>query len=133
MDINEIKKLYESGHYQSKILIPSKVKEGYVFDEELSVRRNKELVVEHNKMVDDLRTKRNQDQNKLNNLLRSQVMTYMTDTYEITDSQASLVNAYVMSHYHSNMYDYFHYIDEVAELAELLVRDARLEILNCKK
>lgn len=133
MDINEIKKLYESGYYNSKILIPPEVKEGYVFDEELSVRRNKELVVEHNKMVDDLTTKRNQDQNKLNNLLRSQVMTYMTDTYEITDRQASLVNVYVMSHYHSNMYDYFHYIDEVAELAELLVRDARLEILNCKK
>ena len=46
-DISEIRQDYDNGRYRSNIVIPKKVTENYVFDEDLSVRKNREMVAEH--------------------------------------------------------------------------------------
>jgi hypothetical protein len=51
MDISEIRAKYDAGGYTYKIDIPKKVWDDHIFDEELSVRRNRELAKEHNDNV----------------------------------------------------------------------------------
>lgn len=59
MDINDIRKKFNDGGYTVKMNIPNKVADNYVFDEELSVKKNRELIIEHNKKVDKLRKEKN--------------------------------------------------------------------------
>ena len=53
-DISEIRQDYDNGRYRSNIVIPKRVTENYVFDEDLSVRKNREMVAEHNANIDKM-------------------------------------------------------------------------------
>ena len=61
MDINEIRKLYEEGHYKYKLPEEAILKIlplDYVFDENLSVKRNREMVISHNSLAEDQKIKK---------------------------------------------------------------------------
>jgi hypothetical protein len=120
MTIDEIRAKYDAGGYTYKVNIPSKVCSDHVFDEELSVKRNRELVLEHNDNVDQLRRDRNRIQHELDEQLTYDVIVYMMEYYDLTERQAKIVENFVYQHYHSSMSDYFGYIDAFADFAFLL-------------
>lgn len=121
LDIDEIRVNYNKGVYTYKADIPQKVKPDHVFDEELSVKRNRELAQEHNDNVDRLWQDRNRIQHELDERLIYDVVVYMMENYDLTEQQAKIVENFVYQHYHSSMSDYFGYIDTFADFAFMLV------------
>jgi hypothetical protein len=121
LDIDEIRVNYDKGVYTYKADIPKKVKPDHVFDEDLSVKRNRELAQEHNDNVDRLRRDKNRIQHELDERLTYDVIVYMMENYDLTEQQAKIVENFVYQHYHSSMYDYFGYIDTFADFAFMLV------------
>lgn len=121
LDIDEIRVNYNNGVYTYKADIPKKVKPDHVFDEELSVKRNRELAQEHNDNVDRLQRDKNRIQRELNERLTYDVVVYMMENYDLTEQQAKIVENFVYQHYHSSMSDYFGYIDTFADFAFMLV------------
>ena len=117
LDIDEIRNKYNAGEYTHKVEIPKKVKPDHVFDEELSVRRNRELVIEHNDKVDQMQRDKNRKQAELSEKLTTDVVEYIKAYYDLDDRQARILENFVYEHYHSFMSDYFGYIDTFADLA----------------
>jgi hypothetical protein len=91
MDINEIRNKYNAGEYSYKADIPKKVKPDHVFDEELSVKRNRELVQEHNDNVDRLWRNKTRIQNELNERLTYDVVVCIMTYYGLSEHQAKIV------------------------------------------
>lgn len=121
MDIAEIKSKYDAGEYTYKADIPRKVKPDHVFDEELSVRRNRELAQEHNDSVDRLWRDKTRIQGELDKKLTYDVVVYIMEYYGLTEHQAKIVENFVYQHHHSSMCDYFGYIDTYADFAFTLM------------
>ncbi len=121
LHINEIRELYNKGHYTFKLPESVDMKTlppDYVFDEELSVKRNRELVEEHNSRVVDLKRKKQAGQEDLNRQLTYDVIEYIKENYDLTEAQARIVEMFVYREHHSFMCDYFSYIDTFAEFAD---------------
>lgn len=127
MDISEIKERYTQGLYTYSAIIPESNKTllppDYIFDEELTVRRNRELVAEHNERVKTLKNDKITRQAALDRQLTYDVVEYITSTYDLTERQARLVELFVNNRYHSCMMDYFNNLDNFCELAETLVNE----------
>lgn len=121
LDIDEIRVNYNKGVYTYKVDIPKKVKPDHIFDEDLSVKRNRELAQEHNDNVDRLWRYRNKAQHELDERLVYDVVVYMMENYGLTEQQAKIVETFVYQRYHSSMCDYFGYIDTFADFAFMLV------------
>ena len=121
MDICEIREKYDNGGYIYKVDIPNKVCDDYIFDEELSVKRNRELVKEHNENVDRLRQYAQRIQGELHKQLTYDVIKYIMDNYDLNETQASKVESFVYQEHHSFMCDYFSYIDTFAEFAQNII------------
>lgn len=133
MDISEIRYRYDNGYYTFKMTIPEKVKENHVFDEELSVRRNREMVAEHNQNVENMKREKQNKQAELYNQLTNDVVTYIVDSYDMSEEQARIVERFVYTEKHSFMCDYFSWIDEVASMVEEIVEVGMLDYLASKK
>lgn len=133
MDIGTIRLWYDNGHYNYNIDIPNKVKENHVFDEELSVRRNREMAIEHNKKVDAMRKEKTEKQNELYRKLTNDVVQYIVESYDIGETQARIVERYVYAEKHSFMGDYFSAIDDIAQMVESVLDDAKLEYMSNNK
>ena len=123
-DISEIRQDYDNGRYRSNIVIPKRVTENYVFDEDLSVRKNREMVAEHNANIDKMRLEKNKESARLDRQLHDDVVAYIMGTCDLNKKQAEIVENYVYVAKHSYMGDYFSAIDEVAEMVE--------KVLNAK-
>lgn len=122
MDISKIRENYNNGYYnvpytEPMIMLPA----DHVFDEDLSVRANREMVEEHNKKCDEQRRTRRAAQNSLEKQLRNDVTDYIIEAYDLTKRQAELVESFVYSEKHSFMCDYFSSIDDMADFAEDLI------------
>ena len=117
LNIDEIRNKYNAGEYTYKVEIPKKVKPDHVFDDELSVRRNRELVIEHNDKVDQMQRDKNRKQAELSERLTTDVVEYIKAYYDLDERQARILENFVYQQYHSCMSDYFGYIDTFADLA----------------
>lgn len=133
MDISEIRYRYDNGDYTCKMEIPARVKDNHVFDEELSVRRNREMVAEHNKRVDDITREKQNKQAELYRQLTTDVVTYIVDSYDMSEEQARIVERFVYREKHAFMCDYFSWIDEVAQMVEEIVEVGMLDYLALNK
>ena len=122
MDISEIKKRFNGGEYSFQMEIPAKVPENHVFDEELSVKKNREMVAEHNHNVEELRKQKTQKQSELSRQLTSDVINYITYAYDITETQARMIEAFVYKEKHASMADYFAYIDELSSVIDEILK-----------
>ena len=118
MDISEIEQAYKNGEYSCDIKIPEKVSLNHVFDEELSVRKNREMAIEHNKKADDIRIEYHTKVCELNRKLQNDVINYISNVYNMTKEQAHFIEGYVYAEKHSFMSDYFSSIDDAASLVE---------------
>lgn len=117
MDISEIRGKYDAGDYYCRRSVPKKVSLDCVFDEELSVRRNRELAIEHNNNVDRMRQEKVEKQRELDQKLTDDVVEYIMAYYNLTNRQARILEKFVYQEYHSCMGDYFSYIDTLADFA----------------
>lgn len=122
MEIKEIYKKYNNGDYSCKMAVPQSVKENHVFDENLSVKQNREMVREHNERVTTMRREKDRKNNELHLQMRKDVIQYIANTYGISYEQASIIESYVYAEKHSFMCDYFSVIDDVAEMVEKVIR-----------
>ena len=124
LDIKEIRKLYEEGHYQYKLSeksIPKKLPLDHVFDKNLSVECNRAMVISHNELVEELKRKKRFGQADLNRQRTYDVVKYIEKNYSLNEAQARLVEQFTYDEYHSSMEDYFSYIDIIANLASDIV------------
>lgn len=121
MHIDEIRVKYNKGEYSCSGSIPKKLPESHVFDEELSVKRNRELVVEHNNNVDQMWRDRNKKQAELYNQLTDDIVEYIMAYYDLIEKQARTVANFVYQEHHAFMHDYFNYIDTYADFAFMLL------------
>ena len=117
LDINEIRNKYNVGEYTYRAEIPKKVKPDHVFDDELSVKRNRELAIEHNDNVDQMQREKNKKQAELHERLTTDVVDYIMAYYDLDEHQARIVESFTYQHHHSSMCDYFGYIDTYADFA----------------
>lgn len=122
MDIQDIRKKYNNGDYSCNMSVPQSVKENHVFDENLSVKQNREMVREHNEMVIAKRRERDEKNNELHLRMRNDVIQYIVHTYGLSREQASIIESYVYTEKHAFMCDYFSYIDDIAEIVEQVIR-----------
>lgn len=127
-DLNEIREAWNNKEYICQMDIPSKVIDNYIFDEELSVKRNREMVKEWNDKVANLQMEKRRKNNELSKKLTEDVIAYLMGEYDFSHRQAELVERYVYNEKHSFMCDYFSAIDDIAEMvAEVLRVDRRDE------
>ena len=122
MNIADIKKKYNNGGYVVQMEIPAKVAENYVFDEDLSVKKNRELVNQHNQKVDEMRKEKTAQQSQLSRQLTSDVIGYIESNYDITEAQARMIEAFVYKEKHASMADYFAYIDDLSSMIEEVLK-----------
>lgn len=117
MDIQEIREKYNNGDYTYKVDIPKKVWDDHIFDEDLSVRRNRELVKEHNDNVNRMQQDKRKKQAEFDKQFTNDIVEYIIENYNLTEKQARKVESYVYQEHHSYMGDYFCYIDDFASFA----------------
>lgn len=122
IDIDKIRNKYNKGDYTCNMSIPQTVGENHVFDENLSVKQNREMVREHNEKVIAMQKEKRTKSNELFLKMRNEVVKYICHTYGLSMEQASIVESYVYTEKHSFMCDYFSAIDEIAEMVEKVIR-----------
>lgn len=117
-DIEVIRQEYSDGKYSVTTPNPSlkKVSEGHIFDEEKSVKWNREEVQRNNeayyKQLHDVQTKANE----LFKQMREEVVKYIMGIEGVSREVAEAIEAFVYTEKHSYMYDYFSAIDGIMEL-----------------
>ena len=100
-DISQIRQDYDNGKYRCNMNIPKKVNDNYVFDEDLSVRKNREMVAEHNANIDKMRQEKNKESARLDRQLHDDVVAYIMVTCDMNKKQAEIVENYVYIEKHS--------------------------------
>ena len=121
MYISDIKEDWRDGKYSFFIDIPAKVKADHVFDENLSVKKNREMAMEHNKMVDDMQAECLSKRMALAKQLRDDVADYIVEYYRINQAQAEIIERYVYGRC-GMCKEYFNCIDEIASLTEDILK-----------
>lgn len=111
---------YENGEYDNKIPYPrkSKLKEDHVFDENKSVKWNREEVVRYNKSVDEERIKYREETNRLSAKLHDDIINALVNEYNFTKNQANKIYDYAYMHWHSCMSDFLNNLEELCELID---------------
>ena len=128
MDISEIIHKYDRGEYRSKLTVPKKLKADHIFDEELSVRRNREMVEEHNERVELLRKESYNIQAELDKQLSHDICCYITETYyNISYEVAVKIKRFCYTYWHSDMVVFFNYIDVVSNFVDNLLSKEETE------
>ena len=123
-DIIEIQKDYFNGKYSppKEAYVERKCyPENHVFDENLSVKRNREMVVEFNEENKRKRKEYNDLCNKMFRQMQDDVVEYIMNTYSFSKQRAEKIESFVYAAKHSCMCDYFSYIDEIAELVDTII------------
>lgn len=129
LHISDIRENYNTGKYSVGYNYPtefpqeelSKLPLDHVFNEDLSVKRNREMVVEHNDKVEQLRARKRALQADLDRKLTEDVVNYIEENYNLTSAQARIVEMWVYREKHAFMGDYFSSIDTFAEFADDIV------------
>ena len=121
MDIRTIVEKYRNGDYNHNIKYGNKVSENYVFDEELSVKRNREMVAEHNARVKAERDAAYAKQAELDKKLANDVRYYITENYNLSYTVATKIERFCYEYWHSNVYDYLSHIDTIADFVEDII------------
>jgi hypothetical protein len=120
MDIEKIKEKIINGDYNYTLKIPNIISLTHIFDEDLSVRQNREMAEEHNQKVKQMREKLFQERAKRYQQLRQDVVNYIVEDYKVTLNQANIIEDFAYAQKGDEVMSYLCYIDDVATLAESL-------------
>lgn len=103
---------YSMGYSENKIRV---LPENYIFDEEKSVRWNKEAVAQWNNEVDTRRAQYRKDKADKERQLHIDVADCIAREYNLTAEQAALVEDKAYEIGHSAMSDYFALAREIGD------------------
>lgn len=118
LDLTEIQQRYNSGHYTYK---PKKIvfyRENHVFDENLSVKRNREMVKEANDKARAEQRHGYDEQAKLDKVFKDNCVDYLVHVYNFKRSTAEYIYNYCYGEKHDSMYEFFWFFDEIAEVVD---------------
>lgn len=115
MNIEEIRNKYNNGDYTYKVELPEKVNESHVFDENLSVKQNREMVIEYNANVSKIRQDYIRKNTELFAEMRTDVIEYIMCEYGFAENVSKIIESHVYIEEHSCMSDYFSSIDTYCE------------------
>ena len=119
--LDEIRHNWDNGHYVCHMDIPNKLPETYIFDENLTIKENRERIWQHNQKVVEMKREKQNKNAELSRQLTIDVVDYIVENYELNRGQAAIVESYVYTEKHSFMCDYFSNIDSVAAMAEAII------------
>lgn len=122
--LEDIRKDYNDGVYVSKLKYPTakKFPEGYIFDEDKSVKWNKEEVQRRNQEIADQYSAYRAENARLNNNLGDDVMNALVAEYGFSREQVLKIWGYAYNEKHSVMNDVFNFVTELADFYEEMVR-----------
>lgn len=121
MNIEEIRNKYNNGDYTYKVELPEKVNESHIFDENLSVKQNREMVIEHNANVSKIRQDYIRKNTELFTEMRTDVIKYIMCEYGFAENVSKTIESHVYIEEHSCMSDYFSSIDTYCEFVEDII------------
>lgn len=98
-----------------------KYKEGTIFDEDKSVKWNREEVAKRNLLYDDEVKNLNRQKNQMYTELINLIKRYITQATKVSDKQATKIWNYVYEEYHS--YGLTECINHLDDLLELFIDD----------
>ena len=117
--LDEIKDAYNNKEYENKMDYKhfKKYSENHVFDEEQSIKWNREQVQIKNQEALEYSRKYREEVNRLNTLLTEDIIKAMMIEYNINEIQAKYVYDYTYSEYHSSgINDVINYLDDILRL-----------------
>ena len=99
-----------------------KLPDNHIFDENQTVKWNREKVQEHNTRIAREKEAYTEDNNRLFAKLREDLVQALQDEYGLTKEQAELVDSYAYQEKHSYVGDYINGLYELGDLAKKLVK-----------
>ena len=122
-DIKTIQARYNNGGYKPVVKGElNLVDDNHIFDENMTVKWNREQVKIHNDKINQLRSDLEKERERLDKLMHEDIVRYIMGTYGFNMQQAKKIESEVYSDKHSCMSDYFYSIDETAELVSEVVK-----------
>lgn len=122
-NIRDIFEDYKAGFYfpdnRNYQTIP--LRDDHVFDENLSVKENRERVKAHNERCKEESARKTRDSLLLMAKLHDDVVEYLIEEHTLTKAQAKLVESRAWEKHHSCIYDYFIEVEELATWAKTLL------------
>lgn len=118
MTIEQVKMQYMMGKYDIDFSAfnTTYLDTGYVFDENKSVKWNREQVKEFNQGVPAEIRRRKEAQIQKDEEFKSDCIRAIRDDYNFGEGTANKIFVYCYAKYHSNMYEFFDSIEDIAEL-----------------
>lgn len=119
MTIEQVKMQYMMGKYDIDFSAfnTTYLDNGYVFDENKSVKWNREQVKEFNRGVPAEIRRRKEAQIQKDEEFKSDCIRAIRDDYNFGEGTANKIFVYCYAKYHSNMYEFFDNVEDIAELA----------------
>lgn len=124
-DINDLKENYKLGVYKFDVKRPNTkiLKDTYVFDEDLSVKKNKEMVKEHNEKAKRLEKEYWDGYHAKINEFTEDFITVIQKEINTNREKADKIYSYIYREHHSAGYrEMIYYAEDIIELIK--------EILN---
>lgn len=122
--LHEIKCAYRDNQYSINWsdYATTKVPEGHIFDEEQSVRWNREQVKLHNAHVAEEYKRRDHDQRAMDTKLRDDCIDVIMQEFHLTNSQACKVYDYCYEKYYDDMDNFFDELWDIGNLIEVTIK-----------
>lgn len=117
--IEELRNAYMAGEFKTKLEYVSsmaKLRAGHVFDENQSVKWNRDQLELHNEEIDKKIKAYRDDNSRLSSELHEETIQSLQNDYGLNKEQAEKIQGYAYTEYHSSMHDYFYHLDELAKL-----------------
>lgn len=129
INIEDVRKKLSNKDYENKLPYPSSsglLKDTYVFDENLSVKANKEMVEKHNDEIKNKKKEYKEETDRLNEEFDSDVTNAIMNDYRFSEEIAQKVFSIAYREGHSSgRYEFLNWVETFGDFAS--------DILNTKK
>lgn len=122
IQLEELVMKFRRGDYTSKCSKLTYWNEHHIVDEELSVKENHRLVLEHNEQVKASIKRYREDQGRLDLQLHKDMCQYLKNNYTLNIAQCSIIVNWVYNTYHDSMLECFEMLDPIAGLCEATIK-----------
>lgn len=129
MNFEKLLSNLNDGVYTNNLEYPSrskfkKLRTDYVFDENLSVKKNREMVLKHNEEIESLYAKYETETNRINDIFYSDLIKALKNNYSFNDKICEKIFAKAYQDAHSEgkysiiqkVEEYADFIDEILNL-----------------
>lgn len=121
----KVQEAYANKEYDVDLDFPrlNRYKEFHVFDEEKSVKWNREEVERQNTLIQEAKDNWWKEKGRLQKCFHEDMVEAIQNDYKFNEAQAKKIFEYVYKEYHSNIGDVFMYVDEICDLFEDLMKE----------